>query len=115
MDRSDPIRILLIDDDQGDFQMTLAMVGQIEGAPISLDWVPSYQEGLDAFRADEHDVYLVDYFLEDRDGLELVRPSRSAPVRKRRWERTEGEPGPPRARRVGSSHEDASIRFPSVL
>ena len=82
MDRSDPIRILLIDDDQGDFQMTLAMVGQIEGAPISLDWVPSYQEGLDAFRADEHDVYLVDYFLEDRDGLELVRQARELGIRK---------------------------------
>ena len=82
MDRSDPIRILLIDDDQGDFQMTRAMVGQIEGAPISLDWVPSYQEGLDAFRADEHDVYLIDYFLEDRDGLELVRQARELGIRK---------------------------------
>ena len=82
MDRSDPIRILLIDDDQGDFQMTRAMVGQIEGAPISLDWVPSYQEGLDAFRADEHDVYLVDYFLEDRDGLKLVRQARELGIRK---------------------------------
>jgi PAS domain S-box-containing protein len=76
------IRILLIDDDQGDAVMTRAMVGQIKRARIELDWVPTFAEGLDAFRADQHDVYLVDYFLEDRDGLELVREARELGVRK---------------------------------
>jgi len=77
------IRILLIDDDQGDFQMTRAMIDQIDrpGVEYTIDWVATYEEGLDAIRAGDHDVYLVDYFLEDRDGLQLVRVAREEGVR----------------------------------
>ena len=82
MDTSETVRILLIDDDQGDFEMTRAMVGQIKRGTIHLDWVPSFQEALDAIQRNEHDVYLVDYFLEDRDGLEVVRWTREHGFRK---------------------------------
>jgi PAS domain S-box-containing protein len=75
-------RLLLIDDDQGDFEMTRAMVGQIPRAQLTLDWVSSFSEGMEAIERDEHDVYLVDYLLEDRDGLELVRWAREQGVRK---------------------------------
>lgn len=76
VDPSPTVRILLIDDDQGDFEMTRAMVRQIQGGSMRLDWVSSFQEGMDAIQKREHDVYLVDYLLEDRDGLELVRWAR---------------------------------------
>ena len=82
MDPSPTIRVLLIDDDQGDFEMTRAMVSQIERTAIELDWVSSFQEGIDALRRHEHDVYLVDYFLEDEDGLKLVREAREIGIRK---------------------------------
>ncbi len=68
-----PIRILLVDDEQDDYEMTRAMLGQIEGMDVDLDWASSFDEGLAALDEDEHDVYLLDYFLEDRDGLELLR------------------------------------------
>ena len=82
MDASPTIRILLIDDDQGDFVMTNAMVGQIKRMKIKLDWVSTFDEGIEAIQKREHDVYLVDYFLEDRDGLEVVRKAREMGIRK---------------------------------
>ena len=62
--------------------MTRVLVSQIAGAKIRLDWVSSYEEGMDALRDQEHDVYLVDYYLEDQDGLELVREARAMGVLK---------------------------------
>ncbi len=82
MDPSQTIRILLIDDDQGDFEMTRVLVSNIARATIELDWVSSYEEGIDALKDQEHDVYLVDYFLEDQDGLKLVREAREMGIRK---------------------------------
>ena len=82
MDPIPTIRILLIDDDQGDSVMTHAMVGQIKRMDIKLDWVSTFEEGIEAVQKQEHDVYLVDYFLEDRDGLEVVRKAREMGIRK---------------------------------
>lgn len=62
------IRALLIDDDQGDYEMTRAIASQIEDPPVQLDWVSTFEEGRDAFEAGEHDIYIVDYFLEDLTG-----------------------------------------------
>ncbi|NIT89909.1 MAG: PAS domain S-box protein [Gemmatimonadetes bacterium] len=67
------IKVLLVDDDQGDFEMTRAMISKIETREIDLEWVSTYEEGIDALEEDEHDVYLIDYYLEDRTGMDLLR------------------------------------------
>ena len=72
MDR-ETIRALLVDDDQGDFAVTRAMMQQIQRPKVELDWVATFEEGRDALIKDEYDVYIVDYFLEDRTGLDLLR------------------------------------------
>ena len=80
------IRVLLVDDDQGDFQMTRALLNSAERLDFEyeLDWVSTFEEGLDALKTDDYDVYLLDYFLEDRTGLDLLgeagRQGISAPV-----------------------------------
>ena len=68
------IRVLLVDDDQGDFEMTRALLDNAERRDFEyeLDWVSTFEEGLDALKRDEYDVYLLDYFLEDRTGLDLL-------------------------------------------
>jgi PAS domain S-box-containing protein len=67
------IRALLIDDDQGDFVFTKGLLSQIKHPTIELDWVPTFEEGHDAIAQGEYDIYFVDYFLEDRTGLDLLR------------------------------------------
>ena len=63
----------MIDDDQGDFVVTKGLLSQITHPTIELDWVPTFEEGHDAIAKGGYDVYLVDYFLEDRTGLDLLR------------------------------------------
>ena len=79
-----PTRVLLVDDDQGDFEMIRVMLSQAEHGKFKVDWVATYEEALDAFQREAHDVYFVDYFLEDRTGLDLLREAQrrgiSAPV-----------------------------------
>lgn len=75
------IKVLLVDDDQGDFEMTRAMISQIETAEMSLDWVSTFEEGLDALEEGAHDVYLVDYFLEDRTGMDLLEEARKRAIK----------------------------------
>jgi DNA-binding response OmpR family regulator len=63
----------LVDDDQGDFVMTRSLVEQIKHPTIELDWVATFEEGREALKRDDYDIFLVDYFLEDRTGLDLLR------------------------------------------
>jgi len=70
------IRALLIDDEHSAFVMTRALLKQIERPTIELDWVATFEEGLEALAGDEYDVFLVDYFLGDRTGLDLLREAR---------------------------------------
>lgn len=79
--KADVIKVLLVDDDQADYEMTRALLSAIERETIELDWVRSYEEGLEALERAEHDVYLLDYFLEDRTGLDLLRDARDRGVR----------------------------------
>ena len=67
------IRALLVDDDQGDFAMTRALLDQIERPTIELDWVSTFEEGRAALERDDYDLFIVDYALEDRTGLDLLR------------------------------------------
>jgi PAS domain S-box-containing protein len=50
------------------------------GSEYQTSWAPSFEAGLEALRADEHDAYLVDYLLDDGDGLDLVRHARALGV-----------------------------------
>ena len=68
-----PVRILLIDDDEDSFIITRARLSEIPDETFELFWIPAYEAALEAIRRQEHDVYLLDYQLGARDGLELLR------------------------------------------
>lgn len=72
MDRHS-IKILLIDDDEDDYLITRDLLSEIEGKRFKLEWVPTYETGLEAIGRGEHDVYLLDYRLGRYNGLELMR------------------------------------------
>ncbi|MFN4258308.1 MAG: response regulator [Gemmataceae bacterium] len=68
-----PLRILLIDDDEDSYVLTRALLARVPGARFTLDWVNNYEAGREAIRRGEHAAYLVDYRLGAHDGLELLR------------------------------------------
>lgn len=67
------IKILMIDDDKEDFQIIEEVIKTIVHQKYSIDWTPSYTEGLKLIAQEQHDVYLVDYKLGAKTGLELIK------------------------------------------
>ncbi len=81
METTETIRILIIDDDPGDYYMTRAMLEQLSEPRIETEWASSFEQALTGIRSGSFDLYLVDYFLEDRTGLDLLREARDQGLR----------------------------------
>lgn len=75
--RREWVRVLLVEDDEEDYLLTRALVEGSIDPLIELDWVPTYSAAQEAIERDEYDLYLVDYNLGARDGLDLIRAARS--------------------------------------
>jgi signal transduction histidine kinase len=71
------ISVLLIDDDRDDFILTRELLAENHGDRFTLDWIADYDAGLDAICTGSHDVYLLDYRLGPRTGIELLREGHS--------------------------------------
>lgn len=66
-------RVLLVEDDEDDYLITRQMLESQDRSRFVVEWCGDYQSALEAMRRGAHDVYLVDYRLGARNGLELIR------------------------------------------
>jgi response regulator RpfG family c-di-GMP phosphodiesterase len=66
-------RILLIEDDEDDYEFTRDLLAGLPGAGLELSWVSDYHKGIEASRSGGFDVCLVDYRLGAESGLDLLR------------------------------------------
>ncbi|RKQ93058.1 PAS domain S-box-containing protein/diguanylate cyclase (GGDEF)-like protein [Solirubrobacter pauli] len=81
---AEALRILLVEDDEDDFVLTRSMLGaQGQTRVVELDWEQRFETALRAIREARHDLYLVDFRLGERTGLQLVREA---------WERNPPAP-----------------------
>lgn len=71
-----PVQILLIDDDEDDYLLTRDLLAEIPGDGFQLDWVSDYSQALELICRGEHDVFLLDYRLGPRTGLDLLREAK---------------------------------------
>jgi putative nucleotidyltransferase with HDIG domain len=67
------IRILLVDDDEDEYILTNALLNEFKHKGYSLDWAETYEAGLKSMIEGEYDVYLLDFRLGPRNGLELLK------------------------------------------
>ncbi len=67
------LRMLLIEDDEDDYIVLRSMLSEIGSTTFDLQWVRTYEAGVEGICRAEHDVYLLDYRLGGRDGVELLR------------------------------------------
>ncbi len=70
------IRVLLVDDDEEDFLLTGDLLREAETARFELEWVETFEAGLEALSSAKHDILLVDYYLGAQDGLDFLRDPR---------------------------------------
>ena len=67
------LKVLLVEDDEDDYVNIRDLLNTSSHTRYSLQWVSSYESGLRAIAAQEHDVYLIDHYLGARGGLDLLK------------------------------------------
>lgn len=72
------MKVLLVDDDQDSYILTRHQLSKIPGGNYTMEWASSYDAGLAKIKENTHDVYLLDYHLGAKTGLDLLREALSA-------------------------------------
>jgi signal transduction histidine kinase len=68
-----PVRVLLVDDDEDEYIITRRIISEIVGRKHLLDWAATYEQGLQMIVEGNHDIYLIDYRLDEHTGLDLLK------------------------------------------
>jgi diguanylate cyclase (GGDEF)-like protein len=73
------VHVLLVEDDEDDFLILRDLLMEQDGLQkYKLDWVQTYQAGLKEIEQGNYDVYLVDHYLGDNSGLNLLKEASRA-------------------------------------
>jgi PAS domain S-box-containing protein len=75
-----PLRVLLIDDDEDYFVIVRDLLSEVQGFRTELKWLDSYEKGLAVIGQNHTDVFIVDYRLGAHNGLDLLNEALSRNV-----------------------------------
>ena len=70
--KKENIKILLVDDDEDDYVMARDLLSEVATTTYEIEWAISYNDALERIANSNHDLYLFDYRLGDRTGLDLL-------------------------------------------
>lgn len=70
--KGNPIKIAVVDDDQDDYLIISDYINAIEGTNLQVDWCKDYQTAIEKIKQKAYHLYLVDYRLGSKTGLELL-------------------------------------------
>lgn len=83
-DSSGVVRVLLVEEDEGDYVLTRDLLAEIDGTHFDLEWVRRREDAIIAIERGSHDVYLLSYRVGEANGLEImnrvIESGRNAPV-----------------------------------
>jgi PAS domain S-box-containing protein len=68
-----PVRILIIDDDEDDFVITSTFIQSIQEGKFDIQWCFNYKQALQLISKKDFDLYFVDYRLGAKTGIDLLR------------------------------------------
>ncbi|MDQ6630986.1 MAG: PAS domain S-box protein, partial [Verrucomicrobiota bacterium] len=75
-----PIRLLLVDDDENVHPLIKYLLSKIPDKRFEVEWAATFQSGWEMIQFQKHDVYLVDYRLGVKNGLDLIRKAISSGI-----------------------------------
>ncbi|WP_425617359.1 response regulator [Anatilimnocola sp. NA78] len=73
-----PVRVLLVEDGEDDYLLTKELFEEFPRGSYHLDRVATYESAVQTFSECHHDVYLIDYRLGKKNGLELIAEAQKA-------------------------------------
>jgi PAS domain S-box-containing protein len=76
MNYNQPLRVLLVDDDEDDYILCRDMLAEIGNAQFELEWVGTDAAAREAMEGKQHDIYLLDYRFGEHTGLDLLREAK---------------------------------------
>ena len=69
------VRILIVDDDEDDYFITSEYISKVHGHKFEIDWCYRYNEAQEKIEKHEYSLYLIDYHLGSKTGLDLIKES----------------------------------------
>ena len=69
----EPIRVLLVDDDESTAILVRSLLGKLKAAKYQLEWRGTAADGLAALLGDRWDACLLDYHIGDETGFDVLR------------------------------------------
>ncbi len=70
---NDPIKLLLVEDDEDDFIVTRDLLSDVKGKTYIIEWVSRCDEAFNVIESKEYDIILLDYRLGKMTGISLMR------------------------------------------
>jgi len=71
--KTEAIKVLIVDDDEDEYILIEDLLSEIKSVKYDLSWAPDYDSALDKIESGDYDVYLFDYLLGEKNGIELLR------------------------------------------
>ncbi|MCC7245107.1 MAG: PAS domain S-box protein [Saprospiraceae bacterium] len=66
------IHVLIIEDDGDDYFLLSDTLKNIKRQEFKLDWASTYESGLSRLKEQQHDIYIIDYLLGAKTGIDLI-------------------------------------------
>jgi len=76
MSLAKPTHILLIDDDEDDYFLSKDLLRESGHNHYKLEWTGRYEEGISSLAKNEFEVYLVDYILGEKTGIDFLQQAK---------------------------------------
>tara|TARA_B110001454_G_C12723220_1_gene435934 strand:+ start:17253 stop:18872 length:1620 start_codon:yes stop_codon:yes gene_type:complete len=76
------INVVLVDDDQDDYFLIQSLLNEVKGTKYNLSWVSDSTSGIESLKNQSADVYLVDYRIDYRTGLDILDEIKKYDVKK---------------------------------
>ena len=73
-------KVLLVEDDADDYVLFKEYLNDIKLHSYSLTWANTYEKAIELIRRKEHDIYIYDYLLGAKTGLDLIKESLASGV-----------------------------------